>query len=195
MFGIEQGRELARRIERQSMIDQEKEELRDRFFSLRDQNALRVARTAYRLEALLALWRFLPGSVSKDEIEHAAEVSISRIYKDHLDQDRFAGFGVLKFRREANPKGPLAVFGDYFEAEWAKLAYVKKPQLLEGLGLSGSGEEYAYEVLNFVDGKRNAQEIRDAASAEYGPVPLEMVEEYLKALEKIGVVEQVKQAR
>jgi predicted transcriptional regulator len=29
-------------------------------------------------------------------------------------------------------------------------------------------------------------------SAEYGPVPLELVVEYLKALEKIGVVEQVK---
>jgi predicted transcriptional regulator len=29
-------------------------------------------------------------------------------------------------------------------------------------------------------------------SAEYGPVPLEGVVEYLKALEKIGVVEQVK---
>ena len=36
-----------------------------------------------------------------------------------------------------------------------------------------AGEEYAYEVLNFADGKRNAQEIRDAVSAEYGPVPLE----------------------
>ena len=53
-------------------------------------------------------------------------------------------------------------------------------------------EEYAYEVLNFANGKRNAQGIRDAVSAEYGPVPLEMAVEYLRALEKIGVVEQVK---
>jgi len=50
--------------------------------------------------------------------------------------------------------------------------------------LWGGGEEYAYEVLNFADGKRNAQSIRDAVSAEYGPVPLEMVVEYLRALEK-----------
>jgi hypothetical protein len=42
------------------------------------------------------------------------------------------------------------------------------------------------------DGKRNAQQIRDAVSAEYGPVPLEIVFEYLRALEKIGVVTQVK---
>jgi hypothetical protein len=58
--------------------------------------------------------------------------------------------------------------------------------------LWGAGEEYAYEVLNFADGKRNVEEIRDAVSAEYGPVLLEMVVEYLKALEKIGIVEQVK---
>jgi len=106
---------------------------------------------------------------------------------------RANGKGILKFKRRAEPRGPLAVFGyDYLEAEWAKLAYVKKPQLLEYQGLWGSGEEYAYEVLNFADGKRNAQEIRDAVSAEYGPVPLELVVEYLKALETIGVVEQAK---
>jgi len=102
------------------------------------------------------------------------------------------GDGLLQFQRREALKGPLAVFGyDYF-AEHAKAAGVATPKLLGYEGLWGSGEEYAYEVLNFADGKRNAQEIRDAVSAEYGPVPLEMVMEYLKALEKIGVVEQVK---
>jgi aminopeptidase YwaD len=98
----------------------------------------------------------------------------------------------LIVRRAAQPRGPLAVFGyDYF-AEHAKAAGVATPKLLSYEGLWGAGEEYAYEVLNFADGKRNAQEIRDAVSAEYGPVPVEMVLEYLKALEKIGVVERVK---
>jgi aminopeptidase YwaD len=191
-FGIEEGSELAGRIESQNAVDKKKEELRDRSFSLTDQNALRVARTAYCLGVLQSLSRFLPGSVSKDEIEHAAEVSISRIYKDHADKDRFAGFGVAVFRRGANPKGPLAVFGyDYF-ADHAKASGVVTPKLLSYEGLWGAGEEYAYEVLNFADGKRNAQEIRDAVSAEYGPVPLELVGEYLKALEKIGIVSEVK---
>jgi len=100
--------------------------------------------------------------------------------------------GLLVFRRNKVLKGPLAVFGyDYF-AEHAKVAGVATPKLLSYEGLWGGGEEYEYEVLNFADGKRNAQEIRDAVSAEYGPVPLEAVVEYLKALEKIGVVEQVK---
>jgi hypothetical protein len=99
----------------------------------------------------------------------------------------------LRFRRKAEPKGPLAVFGyDYFEAEWAKRRHTTKPKLLDYEGLWGGGEEYAYEVLNFADGKRNAQEIRDAVSAECGPVPLELVVEYLKALEEIGVVEKMK---
>ena len=96
------------------------------------------------------------------------------------------------FRRRGTPKGPLAVFGyDYF-ADHAKAAGVATPKLLSYEGLWGSGEEYAYEVLNFADGKRNAQDIRDAVSAEYGPVPLELVVEYLRALEKIGVVEEAK---
>jgi hypothetical protein len=98
----------------------------------------------------------------------------------------------LIFRRATQPRGPLAVFGyDYF-ADKAKAAGVAMPKLLSSEGLWGAGEEYAYEVLNFADGKRNAQQIRDAVSAEYGPVPVEMVVEYLKALEKIGVVEGVK---
>jgi len=99
----------------------------------------------------------------------------------------------LRFRRKAEPRGPMTVFGfDYFETEWAKRGHTTKPKLLEYEGLWGAGEEYAYEVLNFADGKRTAYEIRDAVSAEFGPVPLELVVEYLKALEEIGVVEKVK---
>jgi len=99
------------------------------------------------------------------------------------------------WKRKREPKGPLAVFGyDYFE-DHAKAAGGAMPKLLSYEGLWGAGEEYAYEVLNFADGKRNAPQIGDAVSAEYGPVPVEMVVEYLKALKKIGVVEQVKQDR
>jgi aminopeptidase YwaD len=98
----------------------------------------------------------------------------------------------LIFRRAAQPRGPLAVFGyDYF-ADHVKAAGGATPKLFSYEGLWGAGEEYAYEVLNFADGRRNAQGIRDAVTAEYGPVPLEMVVEYLRALEKIGVVAEVK---
>jgi aminopeptidase YwaD len=47
---------------------------------------------------------------------------------------------------------------------------------------------YAYEIVNFVNGKRSLGEIRDAVSAEYGPIPLELVADYLQACVEAGVV-------
>jgi aminopeptidase YwaD len=100
--------------------------------------------------------------------------------------------GTLLYSRTSKSRGPLAVFGFNYFDNYAKAANIATPKLLSYEGLWGSGEEYAYEVLNSANGKRNAQQIRHLVSAEYGPVPLELVVEYLRALEKIGVVEQVK---
>jgi len=97
----------------------------------------------------------------------------------------------LRFKRRPTPRGPVTVFGYDFVNDHTG-AQITKPKILDYDGLWGEGFEYAYETLNFADGKRNAQEIRDAVSAEYGPVPLELVLEYLKTLEKIGIIEQVK---
>jgi aminopeptidase YwaD len=103
------------------------------------------------------------------------------------------GDGLLVLKRKAEPKGQLVVFGSDYFADHAKAAGVlTMPKILDYEGLWGGGEEYAYEIPNFADGKRNAQDIRDAVSAEYGPVPLDLVVEYLRDLEKIGVLEQVK---
>jgi len=96
------------------------------------------------------------------------------------------------FKRREMPKGPLVVFGYDYLADHAKAAGVATPRLLSYKGLWGGGEEYAYEVLNFANGERDTEQIRDAASAEYGPVPIELVAEYLAALEKIGVLEKIK---
>jgi len=142
----------------------------------------------YDIRAANSLYRFL-GSDS------SGASALVRALKELADgekpvhEDYVSGEGLLKFSRKAEPKGPLAVFAyDYF-GDHLKAAGVATPKLLSYEGLWGAGEEYAYEVLNFVNGKGNAQEIRDAVSSEYGPVPLELVVEYLKALEKIGVVE------
>lgn len=45
-----------------------------------------------------------------------------------------------------------------------------------------------YEILNFVDGSRTVQEIRDAVSAELDPVSLDEVAGYLELLERAEVV-------
>lgn len=54
--------------------------------------------------------------------------------------------------------------------------------------LARHGHYVLFEALNFGDGRRTIQEIRDAVSAEYAPVPLEEVEEYFRFLERVGVV-------
>jgi aminopeptidase YwaD len=52
-----------------------------------------------------------------------------------------------------------------------------------------SGALYAYEIVNFVDGKRTIGEIRDGVAAEYGPIPVAVVADYLKACEEAKIVE------
>jgi hypothetical protein len=96
------------------------------------------------------------------------------------------------YRRKENPKGPVAVFGSDYVHDRTGVAGIITPKLLSYEGLWGSGEEYSYEALNFVNGRRDLQDVTNAVSAEYGPVPVEMVAEYLRTLEKIGVVERVK---
>src|ERR1700677_2710642 len=71
---------------------------------------------------------------------------------------------------------------------------VAKIKLLQGgsnrlLRVQDRGTLYAYEIVNFVDGKRSVGEIRDAVAAEYGPIPLAVVADYLKACEEGKIVE------
>lgn len=102
------------------------------------------------------------------------------------------GDGRLIFQRNAKLKGPMGAFGyDYFTDHYGA-ERERSLRLLQFQGQWGSGGEYAYEVLNLVNGKRTAQEIRDLVSAMYGPVQLDLVLEYLRALESIRVIEAVK---
>jgi len=56
------------------------------------------------------------------------------------------------------------------------------------LNAQDSGSLYAYEIVNFVDGKRSAADIRDAVAAEFGPIPLEIVIDYLAACEQAKII-------
>lgn len=98
----------------------------------------------------------------------------------------------LMFERSPAPKGPMTGFGySYLEDKFGRKK-TRALALLSYQGLRGSGGDYAYETLNFVDGKRRVLEIADSLSAVYGPVPFEMVLEYLRALESIGVIREKK---
>ncbi len=92
---------------------------------------------------------------------------------------RARGDGALIFHRSATVKGPMSVFGyDYLE-DHLGAARAKALRL---------SSDATYEALNLVDGRRSAQEIRDALSAIYGPLPLADVVEYLRALADAGVI-------
>ena len=97
-----------------------------------------------------------------------------------------SGEGTVIFTRNAAVAGPMVVFGYDYLADHTKGRAA--PKLLDFQGLRGNGDEYAYEILNFVDGKRTTRDIRDAVSSEYGPVDVSLVADYLRALEAAGVV-------
>ena len=92
------------------------------------------------------------------------------------------------YERNPDIKGPMRAFGySYLEDKLPEDDYADL-ELREYTGLWGSSDQYVYEALNFVDGRRTVSDIRDWLTAELGPVPLEYVEGYLAALESIDVI-------
>jgi aminopeptidase YwaD len=177
---IEQGQSLRRRIQFERPADA-------REWSCESLYVNRDSRGTFQ-----SLQGFLGETVEKPKAETPNEPDV-RVKVCPLDIYANVEGATERFKRAPTPRGPLTVFGfDYFTAQSAAKGLTTTPKLLEYQGLMGGGEEYAYEVLNFADGTRTAGEIRDAVSTEYGPVPVEYVVEYLRALEKIGVVEAVR---
>jgi len=139
----------------------------------------RLLRTAQRLER---------GVPAADEYERDVLRSVDDYSSMARGPRAAARDNTPVFRRHPEPRGPLMVFGyDYFAAH-ANAAGIPPPRLLSYDGPWGSGEEYAYETLNFADGTRSARQITAALSTEYGSVPEALVTEYLQALQKIGIL-------
>jgi hypothetical protein len=91
--------------------------------------------------------------------------------------------GNVLYERNRSVRGPMSTMGyDYLadKVGAAKAAALRLPSFQGGL--------YAYEALNFVDGQRIVSAIRDALAAEFGPVPVDVVAEYLAALESVGLI-------
>jgi aminopeptidase YwaD len=81
--------------------------------------------------------------------------------------------------------GPMNVYYYDYVAERASGDDLK---IIDRINARPGGEIVLYEILNLVDGKRSIQAIRDYISAAYGLVPIEDVSDYLRLLEKVGVV-------
>ena len=99
-----------------------------------------------------------------------------------------SGDSAILFGRNRRLRGPMSGFGYDYMTDKLGTDRVAKIRLMQYQGLRGSGGDYAYEVLNLVGRPRQAIDVRNAVSAIYGPVPLELVVEYLRALEEIDVV-------
>jgi hypothetical protein len=84
--------------------------------------------------------------------------------------------------------GPMSAFGYAYLSDKYGEQNEAALRLPKFSGARGSGGEYAYEALNLVDGTRTVSEIRNWLTAELGPVPQEIVREYLEALRSIDVI-------
>lgn len=80
--------------------------------------------------------------------------------------------------------GPMSVYYYNYVEERAN----GDLRAVERISALPQGDIILYEILNLVDGKRSIQAIRDYLAAAYGPVSVEDVADYLRLLEKIGVV-------
>jgi hypothetical protein len=82
--------------------------------------------------------------------------------------------------RNAAVKGPLAPGGEWLteRAGAPRIAIARLP----------NADDLTYEIANFIDGRRSVADIRDAVSAEYDPIDLAAVAEYIDLLAKAGAV-------
>jgi len=88
--------------------------------------------------------------------------------------------------RAGTPKGPIYPNRFLYGGTWLS-ERLGCGELLD-LAILRDGQYVDYEALNFVDGRRNLLQIRDAVSAEFTPVPAGHVAEFFSILEKAGVV-------
>jgi hypothetical protein len=94
---------------------------------------------------------------------------------------RVGEFGPLTYQ---NDNVLLARLG---KERYAKIKLINS-DATQLLNVRDQSELYAYEIANFVNGKRTVGEIRDAVSAEYGPLPVNLVADYLDACAEAGVI-------
>ena len=89
--------------------------------------------------------------------------------------------------------GPLTFQNDDVLVDRLGRDRVHKIRLLNAdssrlLNVQDRGALYAYEIVNFVDGKKSVAEIRNAVAAEFGPISTALVSDYLDACEEAKIV-------
>jgi aminopeptidase YwaD len=95
---------------------------------------------------------------------------------------RIGEFGPLTYQ---NDNVLLARLG---KERYAKIKLINS-EATPMLNVRDQSELYAYEIVNFVNGKRTVGEIRDAVSAEFGLLQVNLVADYLDACAEAGVIQ------
>jgi len=85
--------------------------------------------------------------------------------------------------RNASVRGPLAPDG-----EWVLDRAGAGRSTSTAISRLPRSDDLTYEVANFIDGVRSVGEIRDAVSAEFEPLDLKAVAEYIELLARAGAV-------
>ena len=84
--------------------------------------------------------------------------------------------------RNPSVKGPLSPTGDWLREKAGSasvaLAIARVP----------NSDDVTYEIANFIDGARSVSDIRNAVSAEFEPLELEAVADYLDLLARAGAI-------
>src|SRR4051812_20869904 len=149
---------------------------------LREQRRLQSVTRFLRLDASAQLDRLKAGIADTGKAMLMSFLTVTE-----ADQLAKAGFhqppvDVRVPVRDAAVKGPLAPGGDWLRE---KGGAGTSSMAISGLANS---DDVTYEIVNFIDGVRTVSEIRDAVSAEFEPLALAAVAEYLDLLAKAGAV-------
>jgi len=191
----EQVPELLRRVRENGLRRTASSIERSRLLEGRDAYLLLEHRLDYELQVVESVSRFVPVP-DQAQVEAAMFLrTLETLVRTEMmliqapDAEPHHGASADRIcHRNPIPKGPMWGFDySYLEDQLGQKA-LPSPDLLTYRGLWGGGSEYAYEVLNFVDGERSVGEIRDAASVIYGPIPVDLVSGYLDTLTQIGVL-------
>jgi len=95
---------------------------------------------------------------------------------------RVGEFGPLTYQNDDVLRARLG------EERYRKIKLINS-EATQLLNVRDQSELYAYEIVNLVNGSRTLAEIRDVVSAEYGPLPLNLVADYLEACAEAKIVE------
>jgi hypothetical protein len=155
-----------------------------------DAAALMRFHWAYERGVIDSIERFMPVEAAERSKLESRLAALRHAYGDGGTQPPAKGDAARVYRRNPKPKGPMSVFGYDYVLDRLGKELADDLQLRSYADADGYAAAYALEALNFIDGRRNVQAIRDALSAEFGPVPIEHVAAYLQALEQIGVLRQ-----